>query len=83
MKPLARRLTALEQQRENKGQCKGIRFFEQSADTAEVFYEGRGPFWAGEQGYTRSDLDLLSEDGWYLITIIREERPPQPLILGQ
>jgi hypothetical protein len=69
------RLAALEQ-KQQQSQHLGIRIFQQSEDTAEVFYEVPGAFYDGPQGYTRDDLSLLSADGWQLIIVVYGQEPP-------
>jgi hypothetical protein len=69
MATIERRLSALEQR--HKGSSLGIRWFQQSESTAEVYYEIPGtPFYEGPQGYTRADLDALTAMGWQLIKVL-------------
>jgi hypothetical protein len=72
VKATERRLTALEQQQQEsqKQGCLGIRIFQQSEDTPQVFYELPGAFYDGPQGYTRDDLSQLSAGGWQLIIVV-------------
>jgi hypothetical protein len=70
MSTIDRRLTALEQRHEDAERIRGIRIFQESHDTPEVFYEVQGAFYAGPQGYTSSDLSLLSAMGWQIIKVV-------------
>jgi hypothetical protein len=73
MSTLSRRLAALEQR---KQAVQGLRIFQQSEDTPEVFYEVSGAFYKGPQGYTRADIAALRALGWQTILVVYGPWPP-------
>ncbi len=70
---LERRLQKLER---TNDEALGLRIFQQSEDTPEVFYEVPGAFYKGPQGYTRADIAALGALGWQTLLIVYGPWPP-------